>query len=135
MNIKSIAPFISVLFFLFLFSGCSESVEEKLTGEWRATDVKIETGDEEFGREQLDALRRMEKSVVFVLNDDFTMNAVTGGSVINGFWSYDEEKEEVLVTFEGGNTEPTPLGKYTNGKLIKDHETGGISIKTVYEKR
>ena len=70
--------FVSLLILVFIAS-CSQPMEEKLAGEWRAVDVKIDSEEGEFSREQLDAIRRMEKSVVFVFNEDGTMNAVTGG--------------------------------------------------------
>jgi hypothetical protein len=135
MNQRSIYfTVISFILLAILFS-CSQPVGERLAGEWRAVDVSIEAEGDNIGREQLDALRRMEKSVVFVLNNDSTMSAVTGGSVISGFWEYDEGTGEVRILFENAGTEPTPLGKYSGGRIIKDHETGGIRIKTTYEKR
>ena len=125
---------ITSIFLAIMFS-CSQPAGKKLAGEWRAVDVIVEAEGEDIGREKLDALRRMEKSVVFVLNEDSTMSAVTGGSVISGFWTYDEETSEVRILFENAGTEPTPMGKYSGGKIVKDHETGGIRIKTTYEKR
>jgi hypothetical protein len=125
---------ISFILLTIMFS-CSQPVGEKLAGEWRAVEVNVESEGENIGRERLDALRRMEKSVVFVLNEDSTMSAVTGGAVIDGFWVYDEETSEVRILFENAGTEPTPMGKYSGGKIVKDHETGGIRIKTTYEKR
>jgi len=121
--------------FLAIMFSCSQPAGEKLAGEWRAVEVSVEGEGEDIGRERLDALRRMEKSVVFVLNEDSTMSAVTGGSVISGFWTYDEATGEVRILFENAGTEPTPMGKYSGGKIVKDHETGGIRIKTTYEKR
>ncbi len=135
MNRRNIHFTAIISIFLAIMFSCSQPVGEKLAGEWRAVDVSVEAEGEDIGREKLDALRRMEKSVVFVLNEDSTMSAVTGGSVIYGFWTYDEETSEVRILFENAGTEPTPMGEYSGGKIVKDQETGGIRIKTTYEKR
>jgi hypothetical protein len=126
--------FVSLLILVFIAS-CSQPMEEKLAGEWRAVDVKIDSEEGEFSREQIDAIRRMEKSVVFVFNEDGTMNAVTGGSVISGVWEFNEETSEVSILIENAGTEPTLFGVYKSGQIIKDHEAGGISVTTVYEKK
>jgi hypothetical protein len=135
MSIKTnLQTFLSLFILVFIVS-CSQSIEEKLKGEWRAVDVKVDSEDENLSREKLDALRRMEKSVVFVFNEDQTMSAFTGGSEINGVWEYDEGTSQVSILFENTGSTPTPFGKLKDGRIIKDHETGGVSVQTIYEKK
>jgi hypothetical protein len=135
MKAKSALTILVGILMISLLVSCSRSIEEKLSGEWRASEVIVKDGEDALTREKLDALKRMEKSVVFVLNEDYTMSAVTGGSVIQGVWEFSEETKEVMILFDNSGTNPTLLGKYSGGKITKDHETGGVSVKTVYEKR
>jgi len=132
---RNLYHIIVLLAFGFMMS-CSSSIEEKLTGEWHVTDVQIDADEAKYDRGRIDALRRMEKSVVFVLNEDLTMNAVTGGSTIEGTWSYDEVNAGVYILFAGGGDEDkTLMGNLSGGKITKEHDSEGLVIKTIYEKR
>jgi hypothetical protein len=133
---KSSKVFILSIFLGVFLASCSSSIEEKLSGEWHATDVKIEAEDGKYTRERTDALRRMEKSVVFVFNEDKTMKAYTGESAIDGTWFYDEDDDGIYVLFEGSDKDDkTLLGHYTGGKIRKEHSSEGLLIETIYEKR
>ena len=134
---KSTTFAITVLTALILmFAACSSSPEKKISGEWRVKEVNVEADTSQIDQMRINALKSMEKSVFFILNEDKSLKAITGNTTLDGAWSYDEETGEVLVSFIGaGGGEMNQFGVYDDGEIVKTHESGGVKVITIYEKK
>lgn len=125
---------IPVIFLALIFS-CSAPVEDNLPGVWSPEDVIIEADSSSISKQRIRASEKLERSVSFRLNEDFTMEAYTGGATITGTWTLEEATGEVFVQFESASPpKPILLGVYTDGKLVKTHESPDMKIVTIYTK-
>ena len=118
---------------LYLLFSCSGDPEKEIPGIWKPVEVLIDADTAFVDKQRLLAMEKLEKSVFFRLNEDKTMLAYTGGATILGTWSYEENTQEVFVQFEGSTlSQPTLLGKYSGGELIKTHELPNMKVTTTY---
>ena len=118
-----------------LMFSCSAPVEDQLPGTWAPEDVIIEADSAKIPKQTIRATEKLERSVSFRLNEDSTMEAYTGGATITGTWTLEEATSEVFVQFEGAaSPKPILLGVFTDGKLVKTHETPDLKIVTIYAK-
>lgn len=119
---------------IFIFS-CSAPIEERLAGHWSPEDVIIEADSLKVIKSTIRSTEKMERSVSFRLDEDFTMTAYTGGTTITGTWTLEEGTNEVFVQFEGAtNPKPILLGVFTDGKLVKTYDSPDMKIVTIYAK-
>ncbi len=124
-----------LLAMIFIFS-CSVPIEEELAGHWSPEDVSVEADPVKVTKQQVRATEKMEWSVSFKLNEDFTMSAYTGGATLTGTWTIVASTNEVFVQFEGvSSAEPVLLGVYTDGTLVQTHEPPNMKIVTTYTKK
>jgi len=109
-----------------------KSIEERIPGTWAVTDVKVEA--EILDADRVESLKRIQESVYFVLNEDKSFTAFTGDIQLTGTWSFDKNRTEVFARFDGDQGQPSLLGKWDSGKLVKVHESAEAIITTTYEK-
>jgi hypothetical protein len=119
-----------------LIYACSTSNESRIPGKWVADEVEITPKTENFSKAKEDALRRLEKTVTFIFEEDMTMKAVTGSTAIDGVWTFDEETSEIFVAFIGDNDpKPKQFGIFKNGRLITSRDSDDVDVRTTYKRK
>ena len=120
---------------MILTAACSTSPEKKIPGEWRVEEVNIEADTSVVDPSRLEALKAMERSVFFILEEDKSLQAITGNTTLDGAWSYESETGEIYVSFIGtGEGDMNLFGTFEDGKIVKSYESGGVKVKTIYTK-
>jgi len=133
---KSRIVAIAVIFgaMLLIWSGCGNSLEKKVIGVWKIENIKLSGDTSQFNREQFLSTIDSQKKFRFELKQDSSVAIYTGSAEIDGVWYCSKKGKLVFVILEG-NTSPTLLGEYQEGKLINSDTTiSGAIINTIFVK-
>ncbi len=134
MKSKILPVFIILGISTLLLIGCWGRMEKKIVGTWLIESIDIKGDTSGVDMEQYRDALEGQKDLRFEIKPDSLISIYTGSSEITGYWYYKRKGRQVYVLLEG-NTSPTRLGRYEDGKLVnRDTNNVGIIINTVFLK-
>ncbi len=115
-----------------ILGSCSKPIEKKLAGTWKVEDVQFQT-ELQIEQRFLDDSKESQKSISYVLLEDFTAKINAGFSTFEGNWIYKEGDQSVYMVFSG-TFDTILLGRYEDGRLINVDSGEDITITTIFSK-
>ena len=125
---------LSVLIMIALLSACDGSVESKLIGTWKVTDVQTDFNETEVSPEMLRQVVELQKQTHFRLLKDSIMVIISNNDTHEATWRYEDEDQTIVFFFDGNQTHPNVLGKLEENKIVQESVTPLGSITIYFEK-
>lgn len=123
---------IGVISLLWLAS-CS-SPETKLIGTWKVQDVETNFDEQSVSPEMLRQVIDMQKQTYFRILNDSTMIIISNDNTHEAKWVLNSDDNMITFFFEGMETVPNTLGKYTDTRIISETSTPLGKMIIFYEK-
>lgn len=123
---------IGVISLLWLAS-CS-SPEKKLIGTWKVQDVETNFDEQSVSPEMLRQVIDMQKQTYFRILNDSTMIIISNDNTHEAKWVLNSDDNMITFFFEGMETVPNTLGKYTDTRIISETSTPLGKMIIFYEK-
>lgn len=117
-----------------LVTSCGQSIEKKLVGTWKVSDVQTEFNESEVTPEMLRQVVDMQKQTYFRVLDDSTMVIISNNNTYEASWIISDETNEITYFFEGMDAQANKLGKYADGQIINETNTALGTMVITYEK-
>ena len=103
-------------------ASCS-SPESKLIGTWKVSDVETNFDEQSVSPEMLKQVIDMQKQTYFRIINDSTMAIITNDNTHEATWILNPDDSEITFFFEGMETTPNTLGKYSDGQIVSETST------------
>ncbi len=103
-------------------ASCS-SPESKLIGTWKVNDVETNFDEQSVSPEMLKQVIDMQKQTYFRILNDSTMAIISNDNTHEATWILNTDDNTITFFFEGMETTPNKLGKYTDSKIISETNT------------
>ena len=117
-----------------LLSACDGSVESKLIGTWKVTNVQTDFNETEVSPEMLRQVVELQKQTHFRLLGDSIMVIISNNDTHEATWRYEDEDQTIVFFFDGNQTHPNVLGKLEENKIVQESVTPLGSITIYFEK-
>ena len=96
-----------------LSSGCSNSNESKIVGHWKAKSI-----DSIYGSIQYISINFQKKGVVLKITEIIVSEELSRTNKITGKYKFEDDKKNILITWEDGKSEITSVHFPKENKLL-----------------
>lgn len=126
--------FVGIGIFTMLWLATCTSPETKLIGTWKVQDVETNFDEQSVSPEMLRQVIDMQKQTYFRILNDSTMIIISNDNTHEAKWVLNSDDNMITFFFEGMETVPNTLGKYTDTRIISETSTPLGKMIIFYEK-
>ena len=129
----------SLLFFftaatILLLSSCGGSLESKLIGTWKVSDVQTDFKEAEVTPETYAQVVEIQKQTHFRILNDSTMVIISNNNTHEAKWFLNTDENEITYFFSGMESTQNKLGNYKDSQIVSESETPLGTIMIYYDK-
>lgn len=133
-NMKRYLFPLSAVIMIVLLGACGGSIENKLIGTWKVTDVQTDFKETEVTPEMLSQVVELQKQTHFRILKDSIMVIISNNNTHEATWGFNDEDQTIIFFFKGKQDRPNVLGKLEERRIVQESETPLGTITTYYEK-